>query len=71
MGGGNSACPIQNATKLTSSPSDEHAGGEDDPFAASTARRCGTAAMVARIMPVPYSELMASTPSVPIAIWAR
>ena len=41
---------------------DERARSEDDPFAASTARRCGTAVMVARIIPVPYSELIDQHP---------
>src|SRR6266516_5537098 len=40
-------------------------------LAASIRRRCGTAARVARIMPVPYSLVMTSTPSRPIASWDR
>src|SRR5690348_9268809 len=40
-------------------------------LAASSRRRCGTAASVARIMPLPYSLVTARTPSRPIATWDR
>ena len=54
---------MPNAVKLMISPATRVAAAKTRPFAASIARRCGTAARVARIMPVPYSELMVSTPS--------
>ncbi len=40
-------------------------------FAASTVSRCGAAASVERIEPVAYSLVMTSTPSTPMASWAR
>ena len=40
-------------------------------FAHRTGRRAGTAAKVARIIPVAYSPVMNRTPSTPIASWAR
>ena len=40
-------------------------------LAASTARRWGAAAKVARIDPVAYSLVIVSTPSTPMASWAR
>ena len=38
---------------------------------ASTNGRLGTAASVARMVPVEYSEVMISTPRTPMAIWPR
>ena len=40
-------------------------------LAHSTGRRVGTAAKVARIIPVAYSPVMSRTPRTPIASWAR
>ncbi len=40
-------------------------------FAHSTGSRDGTTASVARIIPVPYSPLNASTPTTPITSWAN
>ena len=40
-------------------------------FAQSTGSRDGTTASVARIIPVPYSPLNASTPTTPITSWAN
>jgi hypothetical protein len=40
-------------------------------FAHSTGSREGTTASVARIIPVPYSPLNASTPTTPITSWAN
>src|SRR6266700_2739245 len=40
-------------------------------LAVSSRWRCGTAASVARIMPLPYSLVTASTPSRPTAIWDK
>jgi len=40
-------------------------------LAHSTGSRRGTAAKVARIIPVAYSPVISSTPSTPIASWAR
>jgi hypothetical protein len=40
-------------------------------FAHRTGRRRGTAASVARIIPVAYSPLIAITPATPIASWAK
>ena len=40
-------------------------------LAARTVSRCGTAANVARIMPLAYSLVMTRTPSTAMASWAR
>ena len=64
-------CPTAKEAKLTSSPKTNATAAKVSPFAASATRRCGTAAIVARIIPVPYSELMTSTPRAPIATCAR
>ena len=52
------------------SPATMVAVAKTSPLAASIARRWGTAARVARIMPVPYSPLIVRTPSAPTATWA-
>ena len=62
---------MSNAANDITSPSTNVATAKTTPFDPRTASRCGTAASVARIMPVPYSELMTSTPSAPMATWAR
>ena len=40
-------------------------------LAASTVSRCGAAASVERMEPVAYSPVSTSTPSTPMASWAR
>ena len=62
---------MKKAPKETTSPTTKATRANTAAFAARSMRRSGTAARLARIVPVPYSALMASTPRIPMANWPK
>lgn len=64
----NSACPVKNAAKDDAIPV---TAATATALAARTETRCGASANVDRMDPVAYSPVMTTTPSTPIASWAR
>ncbi len=65
------AWATKNATRALASISTNVTEANTAIFAHSTGSRRGTAIRLERIIPVEYSPLITSTPSTPIASWAR
>jgi hypothetical protein len=62
---------MRNAASEAASPVRKATAVKTAALAASTATRCGAAVSVERIDPVAYSPVTVSTPSTPMASWAR
>lgn len=62
---------MKKAAKLAPAPTATLTAKSTRDFDASSIPRWGTAARVARIMPVPYSVVITSTPRTPIPNWAK
>src|ERR1700689_1700645 len=63
--------PASRDTPTATTPDRQARPDRTVPLAASTAVRRGTAANVTRIIPVPYSPLIASTATMAITAWPR
>ena len=60
------AWPTKNAARLAMKPVTNATAPRTTTFAAINRHRCGSAIREVRIMPVEYSEVMTSVPTIPI-----